>query len=104
MVAYSENRGHNLEMKHLRKRLSELDAQIVLPDSLKGEALLARLDGVEQQAPPMSAALMRPRRWLNARSGFAYAAAFLLIVGLFYGLGFDQQSNHHSGSGAGPLG
>lgn len=93
LAAYSEHREHNLEMKYLRKRLSEVDAHIVLPDSLKGEALLARLDGVEQQAPPMSVTLMRPRRWFNARSGFAYAAAFLLIVGLFYGLGFDKQSN-----------
>jgi hypothetical protein len=93
LAAYSENREHNLEMKYLRKRLSEVDKRIVLPDSLQGSALLARLDGVEQKAPPMRVALISPRRLLNARSGFAYAAAFLLMVGLFYGLGIDKQNN-----------
>lgn len=93
MAAYSENREHNLEIKYLRKVLGQVDEQIVLPDSLRGDALLARLDGVEQKPPPMRVALVRPHRWLNARSGLAYAAAFLLMVGLFYGLGFDKQSN-----------
>jgi len=93
LAAYSENREHNLEMKYLRKRLSEVDRCIVLPDSLKGSALLPRLEGVEQKAPPMRVALMSPRHLFNVRSGFAYAAAFLLLVGLFYGLGFDKQNN-----------
>jgi len=93
LAAYSENREHNLELKYLRKRLSEVDRCIVLPDSLKGSALLPRLEGVEQKAPPMRVTLMSPRHLFNVRSGFAYAAAFLLLVGLFYGLGFDKQNN-----------
>lgn len=98
MAGYSENREHNLEVKYLRKVLGEVDDRIALPEGLRGDALLGLLEGVEQQAPPMSATLVKPRKWLNMRSGLAYAAAFVLIVGLFFGLGINRQDNLVDGS------
>lgn len=88
MAGYSENREIALEIRQLRKALGEVDSGISLPDCLRGDALLHRLEGVRQDLPPMGKVLM-PKKW--ARSWISYAAAFLLMVGLFYGLGVGRQ-------------
>ncbi len=92
MAGNLDKREQSFERKQLRKALESVDSRVTLPASLRGDALLAKLDGVRQDAPPMAKALVMPRRWLSLRSGFAYAAAFVLIVGLFYGLDFDKRS------------
>lgn len=81
-------------MKYLRKVLGEVDSQIPVPDSLRGVALRGKLDNVYPIAPAppdKKSGVQFNLRWLNWHSGLAYAAAFALIVGLFYGLGFHQQ-------------
>lgn len=92
MAAYSENRDIALEIKQLRKTLAGVDRNITLPDSLRGEALLQKLEGVQQDLPPMGKALMMPKKW-RSRSGLAIAAAFLLMIGLVYGINFNRQGS-----------
>ena len=77
----------NLETKYLRRVLGNVDSRIELPDSLQGQALLHKLEGVKQDIPTDKKVkeLLFPRK-ANLRSLLAYAAALLLVVGLFYSL------------------
>lgn len=83
MGGYSDNRGQNYEIKYLRKALLRVDNRIRVPESVSAESLRHLLDNVEQPAPRSTAKNARPR-WLSLQSGIAYAAAFVLIVALFY--------------------
>ena len=82
LAGYSENREQNYEMKYLRKVLGQVDKRIQVPESISGERLRALIDDVESATPRDIAAR---RKRLTLRSAIAYAAAFALIVGLFYG-------------------
>ena len=95
MAGYSDHREQNLDIKYLRKALSGLDGSIRLPGSLEASALLCKLDGLEQEVPTEQKVkeLVLPRR-PGLRSWITYAAAFALIVGLSYGMGYYQQQNH----------
>ena len=84
-----KHRGNlqNLEAKHLKRTLGLLDARVVLPDSLKGSALVSRISSTHPRVSTQQKVreLLFPRR-PNFRSWLTYAVAFLLIVGLFYGI------------------
>ncbi len=82
MAGYTKNREQNLEIKYLRKVLGQVDNRIQLPASLEASALRGLLDEIEP-TNVREVAARRPR-WLSLQSGIAYAAAFALIVGLFY--------------------
>ena len=94
MAGYSENRGQSLDYKVLKKALLPVDSRVQLPECLQGQALLHKLEGIEQEVPTEMKVreLVLPRR-PSARSWITYAAAFLLVVGLFYGLGFHRDDN-----------
>jgi len=94
LAGYSDQRDQNLDIKYLRKALGGLDASIQTPERLSPSALLSKLDGIEQEVPTEKKVreLVLPRR-PGLRSWITYAAAFALIVGLFYGLGHNQQGN-----------
>lgn len=83
MGGHSGSREQNYEIKYLRKALLGVDRRIQVPESVSGQSLRHLLDGVEQPAPAESVRRARPR-WLSLQSGVAYAAAFALIVALFY--------------------
>ena len=88
MARYSQGGVHPLEEKHLKKALCALDDRIALPDSLRGNALLYKLEGVQQDIPTekkVRELVLPRRRRLHVWAG--YAAAFALVVGLLYSLG-----------------
>ena len=87
-MSHSKSGGISLEEQYLRGALDSVDSRIGLPDSLRGQALLYKLEGVKQDIPAQQKVreLIFPRR-ANVRSLFAYAAALVLVVGLFYSLG-----------------
>ncbi|MCL2035687.1 MAG: hypothetical protein FWG94_13310 [Oscillospiraceae bacterium] len=87
MAGYSENREQNLEMKYLRKVLIQVDKRIQVPEAISGDRLRALIDDVES-ATPRDIASRRKR--LTLRSAIAYAAAFMLIIGMFYGLRMNR--------------
>lgn len=98
MAGYSENRELNKDIKYLRKVLGNVDSCIRAPDSLRGDVLLQKLEGVTQEpSPEEKVRMIMPKRLFTLRSGLTYAAAFLLIVGLFYGMGFDKQNDMLTG-------
>ena len=75
MAGYSKNRQANLEIKYLRKVLTEIETP--LPQSLSADALIGKLDNVHQEkkvALLFSGGAFKPQKIL------AYAAAFVLIV------------------------
>lgn len=82
LAGYMDKREENYEIKYLRKVLGKVDTRIKVPDSVSADSLRALLDNVEAPAP-REAATRRPG-WLSLQSGIAYAAAFVLIVALFY--------------------
>ena len=98
MAGYTENRKDNMEIKYLRKVLVPVDEKITVPDSVRGGALRHRLDQVQIAVPEKKAGKVFGLRWLSWQSGVTYAAAFALIVGLFYGLGFNQQPDMIDGT------
>jgi len=85
-------------MKKVRKALHGVDSRIQTPDSLRGVALLRKLDGVKQPIPIESKIkeLVFPRR-ANIRSLLAYAAMLALAVGLFQGLNQLRPGNQVAG-------
>ena len=87
MAGYSENREQNLEMKYLRKVLGQVDKRIQVPETINGDRLRALIDDVESATHRDIASR---RKHLTLRSAIAYAAAFMLIVGLFYGLQMNR--------------
>lgn len=98
MAGYANNREQNYEVKYLRKVLGEVDERIKVPESVHGAALRHLLDDVPSPAAPkQKEAALQPeprrvnrRRWLSLQSGIAYAAAFALIVALFYSLEYSK--------------
>ena len=88
----------NREMKYVRNVLADVDSRIELPDSLRAQALLHKLDGVTQDIPTETKIreLVLPRQ-KSLRPLVACAAAFLLIVGLVYGIGSQIPSEVASG-------
>lgn len=84
MAGYSDNREENYEIKYLRKVLGQVDERIEVPESVSAESLRSLLDNVEPLTPG-EISRRRPR-WLSLQSGIAYAAAFALIVALFYSM------------------
>ena len=87
-MSHSKSGGASLEAKYLRKALDSVDSRIELPDSLRGQALLCKLEGVKQDIPANKKImeLIFPRQ-ANVRSLLAYAAALVLVIGMFYSLG-----------------
>lgn len=86
------------EVERLRKTLRTVDNRVVLPDSLRGSALLSKLDGIEPDVPTKKKVheLVFPRR-NRIRFLVGYAAAFMLVVGLFYNLGVNRPANLQGG-------
>lgn len=94
MAGYQDERGKNYELKYLRKVLGEVDEKIAVPDSVRGDALRCKLNNVYPTvpaAPNKKSGIRFGLHWFSLQSGISYAAAFALIVGLFYGLGFNRQ-------------
>ena len=85
MARYSDNREQNLEIKYLRKRLLELDERIAVPESVRGEALVHKLEGVRQQNEARTAFGPRDRVPFTLHKGLAVAALFAVVVGVVYG-------------------
>lgn len=83
MAGYADKRDENYEIKYLRKVLGQVDNRIRVPQSLDAQSLLPLLDGIESSS--YETARRRPR-WISLQSGVAYAAAFALIVALFYSM------------------
>lgn len=93
MAGYSDNREQYYEMKYLRKVLGEVDETIPVPESVRGSALRQKLDHIQPTAPPApdkKSGVTFGLHWFSLQSGLTYVAAFALIVGLFYGLGFHE--------------
>jgi len=92
-LGYSDDREQIKELKYLRKVLGDVDQNIPVPDSVRGAALRRRLDSITPAAPAApnkKGGVSFGLHWFNLHSGLTYAAAFALIIGLFYGLGFHQ--------------
>lgn len=71
-----------MEIKYLRKMLVQVDARISTPQSLSGDALREKLDGI-----PVPRAQRRDwRRFFSPQSGVTYAVAFALMIALFFSL------------------
>lgn len=83
MAGYTQNREQNMEIKYLRKMLGQIDARILTPPGLRGDVLRQKLDGVSQLSP---ASGWDFKRLFSPQSGVAYAAAFALIIALFFSL------------------
>ena len=94
MAKYSHSAVHPVEVKRIKKTLDTLDSKIALPDSLRGQALLHKLDGVEPEIPVGRKVreLLLPRR-RSMRTLATYAAAFVLMVGLVYTLGLGRTAD-----------
>ena len=89
MAGYSKNRETNYEIKYMRKVLQSVDDRILIPESVRGEALRLKLEGVQLDQEPKPNARTGLRlvpRALAYRTGLTCAAAFLLIIALFYGI------------------
>jgi len=84
----------------LRKVLGAVDRRIETPERLSGRALRHKLDTIEQPVPWQHKLreLLFPRR-PDLRSWLTYAVAFVLVVGLFYGLGFHRPPGDLAGVG-----
>lgn len=82
MAGYSKNRETNYEMKYLRKVLGQVDKRVQIPESVSADSLRHLLDSVE--TPSVRETASRRTFKLSLQSGIAYAAAFALIVALFY--------------------
>ena len=91
MARFSQNGVSPAEADQLRKTLRAVDNRVVLPDSLRGSALLQKLDGIEPDVPTKRkiSELVLPKR-NRVRILAGYAAAFVLVVGLFYNLGINR--------------
>lgn len=80
---------NNDDLSYLQERFAAL-SEVTLPDSLRAEALFAKLDA-EPEAPspkPKRAAVVEfVHRY---RAVLSYAAAFALLVLVYYGVGLDQ--------------
>ncbi|MCL2857926.1 MAG: hypothetical protein FWE19_09490 [Oscillospiraceae bacterium] len=98
LARYSQSGVSPPQVKHLKKTLDALDNNIKLPESLRGDALLYKLEGVQ---PDVSAGrklrefVLPPRRSLRVLT--TYAAAFVLVVGLFYILSTNRPADFHQG-------
>lgn len=107
MAGYTENREQNMEVKYLRKVLGQVDERIQVPESVQASSLMHLLDGIPEPAvaKPVAAKKEPPRRkaqrkWFSLQSGIAYAAAFALIVALFYS--FELSKNNLGTNNIGP--
>lgn len=90
-MATLDNREKNYEYKLVRKALAGLDARVQTPESLSGAALLHKLDGLPaSEKKARGGAVFFDPRWFRWQPVFTYAAAFVLIVALFYGLGLNR--------------
>lgn len=83
------------DWKYVHAALSAVDSQIVVPDSVRGAALRHKLDNVQPDADAVRSSF-RPRLF-SLQSGLTYAAAFMLIVALFYGMGVNKSDIISSG-------
>ena len=86
MSGYSQTGMHPSEVKRIKKALGALDSRVEMPESLRGDALLHKLEGIEPSVPTRKKIreLVLPRRGI--RMFATYAAAFALVVGLLYGV------------------
>ena len=82
---------HPTDVKHLKKVLSAVDDRIELPESLRGSALLHKLEGIQPDTPTKRKVweFVLPRQ-PRVRAWVASAAAFALVVGLLYSLGLNR--------------
>lgn len=90
MAGYSKNREENYEIKYLQKVLRQVDNRVQTPESLSAGSLRHLLDSVD--APTVREAKPHRMLRLSFQSGIAYAAAFALIVALFYSTKFYYPS------------
>lgn len=77
------------DLNYLQERFAALP-EVMLPDSLRAEALFAKLDAepeVPSQKPKRAAVVEFVHRY---RAVLSYAAAFALLVLVYYGVGLDQ--------------
>ena len=91
MRGYSQGRAGAPEAGRVKDALGALDKRIMLPDSLRGSALLHKLDGIQPDVPTEKKVweLVLPRR-PRLRVIAGYAAALVLVVGLFYNIGLNR--------------
>ena len=91
MAKFSQSKVPPNETDHLVKKLHALDDRVVMPESLRGSALLAKLEGVQPDVPTKKKVreLVLPKR-NRVRFLVGYAAAFALVIGLFYNLGINR--------------
>lgn len=77
---YSDNREMEMEIKYLRKVLADVDSNIVLPDSLKAEAMRRKLDAIPEpkKISFLNAEFLRSRVF-SLQSVVSYAVAFVII-------------------------
>jgi len=77
---------HSLEFECLKKTLSALDSRVEMPESLRGGALLYKLEDVQPNVPARKKIreLVLPRRGIRTLA--TYAAAFALFIGMLYGV------------------
>lgn len=95
MARYSKERELNIAIKTVRKAMQPTDARIRTPASVRGGALLQKLEGVSPSQKPQGFGLLASRATV-ARMGVALAAAFVLVIGLVYGI-------HSNGQFSGPI-
>lgn len=95
MAGNSNKREENYDIKYLRKALMQVDDRIRVPERLDASSLRPLLDDIEP-ASLRETARRRPR-WLSLQSGIAYAAAFALIVALFYSMELYKPDMIHGG-------
>ncbi|WRS26406.1 beta-propeller domain-containing protein [Oscillospiraceae bacterium MB08-C2-2] len=79
--------------KYIGKTLDDLIDPVQLPSALRGEALLKSIQDI--QLPPLrpKVSFWQQLKTYNYRPALAYAAAFAVIVGAFYGFGFNVITN-----------
>ena len=84
-----------LELEEIRRRFEELP-EVRLPASLTAENLFARLNELEEKEKQQSS--QQPQRegkvislWRAWRPVLSYAAVFVLLVAVYYGMGIDTQ-------------
>ena len=91
MAKFSQSKVSPTQEDNLKKTLHALDSRVVMPESLRGSALLAKLEGVQPDVPTKKkvSELVLPKR-NRVRFLVGYAAAFALVIGLFYNLSLNR--------------
>ena len=79
---------NEIEIEKLRSMLAEVDKGIMVPSSLKGDALRKRLDDIPATEERKPFAFTRV---FSFQSVASYAVMFALIVAVFYTMRFNQQ-------------